>query len=299
MMSIAQVQASWASNGMIALYIAIGVIAAVVVAWLLVRKTFRTRLRMEKSLRLDPDMNDWMIVFGWTSKVLYVPTMGTAVLAALLMFLQESGWRIFAGIDPKLVGGVWFAIFFLNFLIEEYNINLRILIIAFTSAGFLLLWLHLLGWVTGFLGLFKHLAFSISATGYLLIALIGAMTIGVSWLRGLFYYVAITPNNLDIQTGPAEAGEQIGREDYSTKVDTGDFLERLLGFGRIGIIFKDKTRPAISLLVWRVERKAEMLEKVRAKLTVDHPQEVLEHEPASPPAPPAPPQSEPPEATIG
>ena len=204
-------------------------------------------------------------------------------------------------LDPQIVGGVWFAIFFVNFLIEEYNINLRLLMIAFSCTGFLLLWLHLLGWVMGFLGLFQHLAFSISGTGYLLIAVIGALTVVVSWLHGLFYYVAITPNNLDIQTGPAEAGEQIGREDYSTKIDTGDFLERLLGFGHIIVIFKDRSRPPINLLVWRVDQKAQMLETVRAKLTVDHPQEVLAQEPVPapcPPAPPTPPQSEPPEPTV-
>lgn len=289
----------WTSNGMIAVYIAAGVAVAAVVAWLLMRRTLRTRLRTEKNLRLDPDMSDWLVIFGWTPKVLYVPTMLAAVLAAILMFLQESGAGVFAGIDPKVVGGVWFAIFFVNFLIEEYNINLRLLIIAFSCTGFLLLWLHLLGWVTGFLGLFKHLAFSISGTGYLLIAIIGALTVAISWLRGLFYYVAITPNNLDIQTGPAEAGEQIGREEYSTKVDTGDFLERLLGFGRIIVIFKDRSRPPICLLVWRVDKKAQMLEKVRAKLTVDHPQEVFEHEPVLPPAPPTPPQSGSSETRIG
>ncbi|MCX5644466.1 MAG: hypothetical protein NTZ17_07245 [Phycisphaerae bacterium] len=301
MMAVAQEQGWWTSNGMIAVYIAAGVALAAVVAWLLMRRTLRTRLRTAQNLRLDPDMNDWLVIFGWTPKVLYVPTMIASVLAALLMFLKESDWGIFAGIDPHLIGGVWFAIFFINFLIEEYNINLRLLLIAFSCTGFLLLWLHLLGWVMGFLGLFQHLAFSISGTGYLLIAVIGALTVVVSWLHGLFYYVAITPNNLDIQTGPAEAGEQIGREDYSTKVDTGDFLERLLGFGRIIVIFKDRGRPPVNLLVWRVDKKAQMLETVRAKLTVDHPQEVLAREPVPPPCPPAPPtppQSEPPEPTV-
>lgn len=289
----------WTSNGMIALYIAAGVAVAAVAAWLLMRRTLRTRLRMEKNLRLDPDMNDWLILFGWTPKVLYVPTMLAAVLAAILMFLKESGVGVFAGIDPKIVGGVWFAIFFINFLIEEYHINLRLLVIVFSCTGFLLLWLHLLGWVTGFLGLFKHLAFSISGTGYVLIAIIGALTVAISWLRGLFYYVAITPNNLDIQSGPAEAGEQIGREEYSTKVDTGDFLERLLGFGRIIVTFKDRGRPPLCLLVWHVEMKAQMLEKVRAKLTVDHPPILLEREPSPPPPPPAaPPENSPSQTRI-
>ena len=281
---------SWTSNQMIAIYIAIGVVLIGVAAWLILRKTVRTRMGMERQLRQDPDINDWLVIFGWTSKALYFPTILVAVLASILMFMQESGWKIFAGINPKTVGGVWFAVFFLNFLIEEYHINIKILLIAVVGTGFLLLWLHLLGWVMGFLGLFKSLAFSISGTGYLLIAIFGLLTIGISWLQGLFYYVAITPNFLNVQVGPTEAGEQIGREDYNTKIDTGDFLERLLGFGRISITFKDRSRPPLTLLVWRVEKKAEMLEKVRAKFAIDYPQyRVATPEVTPPPQPPTPP----------
>ena len=262
----------WTSNQMIALYIALGVALMGVVSWFLMRKTLRTRLSMEQQLRRDPDINDWLITFGWTSKVLYVPTMAAALLASALMFLHESGWSIFADIDPKIVGGVWFALFCLNFLVEEYELSLKVLILGIVGIGFLLLWLHLLGWVTGFLGLFKHLAFSISGTGYLLVALIGLLTLFISWLNGLFHYVAFTPNYLNLKVGLTEAGEQISREDYNTRIDTGDFLERLLGFGRIIISFKDNRRPPVLLLVWRVDRKAETLERVRAKFAIDHPQ---------------------------
>jgi len=264
---------SWTSNQMIALYIALGVIVAGVAAWLILRKTVRTRIAMERQLREDPDINDWLVIFGWTTKVLYVPTIIVAVLASLLMFMQESGWKIFAGINPKTVGGIWFTIFFINFLIEEYHVSIKVIIIAFVGTGFLLLWLHLLGWVGGFLGLFRSLAFSISGTGYLLIAIFGLLTIGISWLQGLFFYVAITPNSLNLQEGPTEAGEQIGREDYNSKVDTGDFLERLLGFGRISITFKEKSRLPLTLLVWRVQKKADLLEKVRSKFAIDYPQQ--------------------------
>ena len=285
---------SWASNQMIAIYIAIGVAVVAVVSWLILRKTVRTRMGMERQLRQDPDINDWLVLFGWTSKVLYVPTLVVAVLASILMFMQESGWKVFSGINPKTVGGVWFAVFFLNFLIEEYHLSIKVLLTTFAGIGFLLLWLHLLGWVTGFLGLFRSLAFSISGTGYLLIALIGLFTILLSWLRGLFFYVAITPNSLNLQEGPTEAGEQIGREDYNSKVDTGDFLERLLGFGRISITFKEKSRLPLTLLVWRVEKKAQMLEKVRAKFAIDYPQQrVMAPEVKLPPPPPPPPAAPP------
>jgi len=297
--SVVVKQSMWASNEMIAVYIAIGLAAAAVGIWFLVRKTLRTRIEMTKTLREDPDIDDWLVIFGWTQKVLYVPTMVAAVIASVLMFLNESGWQIFAGIDPKVVGGVWFAIFFLNFLIEEYDINIRILLIGIASIGCLLLWLHLMGAVLPFLALFGHLAFSISGTGYFLIALIGFLTIGISWLHGLFHYVAITPNYADIQYGPTESGEQIGREDYNTKIDTGDFLERLLGFGRISITFKDRSRPPLTMLVWRVHKKAEMLEQVRATFAVDHPPQPAAQEPGPPPAPPTPPQPPSPQGTIG
>jgi hypothetical protein len=170
-----------------------------------------------------------------------------------------------------------------NFLVEEYNINIKVLLISIAGVTAFLLWLHLLGWVVPFLRLFTHLAVSISPTGYVLLAIIGLLCIGISWLHGLFYFVAITPNCLVLHKGAAEAGEQIGREDYNTKVDTGDFLERLLGFGRIIITFKDNSRPPITLLVWHVDKKSLMLQRVREKFALDYPQGMRPLSPASPP----------------
>lgn len=263
----------WTSNKMIALYILIGIAIAGIVAWLLLRKTVRTRLRLKATLIADPDINDWLIVFGWSPKVLYVPTMLASLVAALLMFLHETQWSFLASINPRFIGGVWFTIFFINYLVEEYDISIKLLLIGIISVGFLFLWLHLLDWVGGFLAIFRNLGFSISGMGYLLVALIGLLTVGISWVRGLFYYVAITPNYMNLQEGPTETGEQIGREDYNSRIDTGDFLERLLGFGRIVITFKEKSRPPLILLVWRIQKQAQLLEQVRAKLAFDYPQQ--------------------------
>jgi hypothetical protein len=278
---------------MIALYILIGLVGVGVVAWLLLRKTLRTRLRMKKLLENDPDMNDWLIVFGWTPKILYVPTIAASLVAAVLMFLHETDWSVLASINPRLVGGIWFTIFIINLIVEEYDISIKLLIIGVITIGFVFLWLHLLGWAGGFLRIFRHLGFSISGTGYMLMTVIGLLTIFISWLRGLFYYVAITPNYMNLQEGPTETGEQIGREDYNTRIDTGDFLERLFGFGRIVITFKEKTRLPLILLVWKVQAKAQMLESVRAKFAVDYPQQ---RPSAPPPSPPAGPPTIPPES---
>ena len=259
-------QIEWFSNQLVALYIAVGVVVALVIAWLILRKTFRTRLRMEKAIGEDPDINDWLIIYNWTPKVLYVPTIVVSFFAAVLLCIR--------GVPPAAVGGIWFAVFFLNFLIEEYNISIKILLITIVSLGFFLLWLHLLGRVVDFLKLFRNIAISMNATVYLLVGVIGLATIFISWFKGLFYYITITPNYMNLQDGPTESGEQIGREDYNTRIDTSDFLERLMGFGRIIITFKERKREPIIVLVWRIKKKAQLLESVRAKFAIDHLQNV-------------------------
>jgi hypothetical protein len=264
----------WLSNKMIAIYIAIGILAVSVAAWFILRKTLRTRLKMQKVMKLDPDVNDWLIIFNWTPKILYTPTIITSLLASVIMYLNEIDLWFFGSIPGVVIGGIWLTIFFLNFLIEEYSISIKILIITLVSLGCFLLWLHLLGWVVGFLRLFKHLALSVNATGYLLVGIIGLFTILISWLKGLFFYMTITPNYMNLQEGPTESGEQIGREDYNSRIDTSDFLERLMGFGRIIITFKDRKREPISILTWRIQKKAQMLEKVRAKFAIDHLQQM-------------------------
>ena len=272
----------WMTSKMIAFYIAIGIAVIAIIAWLALRKTLRTRLRMKKDMIQDPDIDDFLIIFDWTPKILYFSTMVASILASILMFLHQEKVWFFASMKPELVGSIWFAIFFLNFLVEEYEITIKALVITLLGIGFLFLWLNLVGWVSGFLGLFKHFGFSISATGYLLVSLIGFITILISWLKGLFYYVTITPNYMNLQEGPTETGEQIGREDYNTRIDTSDFFGRLLGFGKIVITFKDKKRQPISLLVWNIKLKAQQLEKVRAKLVIDHSMKNVVRPPSQP-----------------
>ena len=126
-----------------------------------------------------------------------------------------------------------------------------------------------MGWVKPFVRFFGHLGVEIDATGYLVLAGIFAMAILISWIKGLFYYVTITPNYMNIQVGPTETGEQISREEYSTRIDTGDFLERLVGFGRIVITFSDQRRQPIMLLVSRIGKRAQTLESIRGKLAID------------------------------
>lgn len=258
----------WGSNQMVAVYIAAGVVVAGLVTWLVMRRTVRTRIRTERELRDDPDINDWLVIFDWTRKALYVPTIAAALLACVAMYLCSLGW-LPRETTPRVVGGAWLAVFLVNFLIEEFQISVKIVVIIALCGLALFLWLHLLGWSGACVARLGRISVAINATGYLVVALVGLVAIGVSWLKGLFYYVVFTPNYMNIQWGPTESGDHISREDYNTHVDTEDVLERLMGFGRIVIVFKDQKRPPLVLLVWRIGRRAKMLERVRGKFAID------------------------------
>lgn len=242
-------------------------IAISVIVWLFMRKTLRSRRNMERQLREDPDINEWLVVFGWSRKILYLPMVLSSVIACILMYIgQAAGWGPAFG---HVVGGIWLGVFVLNFLVDEYEMSVKVLVIALLCVVLLCLWLVALDWFVPFLRFFRNLRFSLSAQGYLILALLFLLAIGVAWLKGLFYYVAITPNYLNIQVGPTETGEQVSREEYSTRIDTGDFLERMLGFGRIVVTFADQRRQPMLLLVGRIGPKAAKLESIRGKLAVD------------------------------
>lgn len=278
----------WKSDKMIAVYIVAGLIALVVLAWAIARKTIRSRLQMQKLLVDDLDINDWLIIFNWTPKILYFPTILFSFLASVLMFLKQTGWSVFDGISPEFIGGVWFSLFLLNFLVEEYDITIKVISVSILTIGSFLLVLQLWGAIPGFLGLLSNLALSISGMGYMLLALFGCLTILISWLHGLFHYYTISPNYMNIQKGLTEAGEQVDRADYTTRIDTSDFCERLLGFGKIIISFRDKDRSPHTVLVWKIHRKARDLEVTRGKLAIDLPPQRAVPSPA-----PEPPKAEP------
>jgi len=257
----------WDWKKTIILLIPVALLAAGVLLAVLLRGTLRTRMQMEKQLRDDPDINEWLVVFGWSRKILYVPTILYSLIACGLMLLKQHG--LLGQLNEAAVGGIWIALFILNFLVDEYEISIKVLLIVVLFALALFLWLHFLGWVVSFLHFFRRFGTNIGWQGYLVIALLFASAAAISWIKGLFYYVAITPNYLNIQTGPTETGEQVSREEYSTRIDTGDFLERLLGFGRIIITFSDQRRQPILLLVGRIGKRAARLESIRGKLAVD------------------------------
>ncbi|MCY2925421.1 MAG: hypothetical protein NT031_08270 [Planctomycetota bacterium] len=254
----------WNSTQWLVFWIPFILAALTALGCLLLRNTLRTRYAMARQLTRDAGIDEWLILFDWSRKVLYTPTIIVSLAAGIVSSvfdLSES--------HQQLVGGVWLAVFFLNFLVDEYEVNLKVLVMGVLLFVATLLWLIFLGWVESFFKSFRTLGIRIDAAGYFVFAAVFFLAVAISWIRGLFYYVAITPNYVSIQVGPTETAEQISREEFSTRIDTGDFLERLQGYGRLVVTFKDHTRLPLSLLVRRVGAISPKLESIRGKLAVD------------------------------
>ena len=269
--AVAAIDWNWGWDKYVILAVPFGLIGLAALIFVLLRHTLRTRFRVGLQLERDPDINEWLICFAWSRKILYLPAIFMSFVGAMTMLLIEWG-AIPAQVAPvaaQVIGGLWVLSFLLSFLVDEYEMSVKILAIIVLLVLLLVLWLHLLGWLGAFLRMLGHVSVSMSWQGFLFLGLLFSIGIVVSWIKGLFYYVAITPNYLNLQVGLTETGEQVAREDYSTRVDTGDFLERILGFGRIVVVFRDNRRLPISLLVGRIGKKAAVLEAIRGKLAVD------------------------------
>lgn len=228
---------------------------------MLMRKTVRTRFQMIRQLDADPDIKNWLVVFGWTGKIIYFPT----VVLSLLFFILS----VLGAVNPGTLGAIWLGFFLLNFVIEEYEAGIKEVLLMVVSIAGLTLWLSYLNWLDGFWDFLGGISAEMGGVAYLLISLIFLLAIGTSWVKGLFHYAAFTPNYVNLQRGPTESGEQIGREEFDTLVDTSDLLERLLGFGSIIVRFHDARKEPLRMLVWGIGGKSRKLENIRGAITID------------------------------
>ncbi len=245
----------------IVLFAPLAVILLGLLVWLMMRRSIRTRYRMEAQLRDDPDISEWLVVFGWTRKMIYLPVVILSIVFFVLSILGVG--------DPGTMGAIWLAVFLVNFMIEEYDAGVKELLLLVLGLGGLTLWLGYLDWLDDLSSFLGGISAEMNGVAYLIFALIFLVAIAASWLRGLFHYVAFTPNYVNLQTGPTESGQQVGREEICTVVDTEDLLERMLGFGRIVVSFRDPRREDIRLLVWGIGGKSRKLESIRGSIVVE------------------------------
>lgn len=228
----------------------------------------RIRQKWVKSNPDDPTCKHILIVYDLSKKALYIPTITTSLVMSALMLLKDQ-WAPLARVDPKVLGGIWLAVFFLNFLVEEYEVDLRSLIIAAGVLAATFMWMAVMGWMKEFFEFFRQFGIQIDSTGYLLFAAIYIVAILYSMLKGSFQYVEITPNYMNIQTGLAETGEQLSREQFSTRIEAEDLIERLIGFARLVVTFSDTRRQPMVFLIHNVAKKSAQLEAIRGTYLVD------------------------------
>ncbi len=100
--------ASWGWQKTTAFLIPFILLGVGAMALFFLRKTLRTRVRIAQQLRSDPDINEWLVVFGWSRKVLYVPTIAVSLIGWLAMLLRETD--VAPHISPAAVGGIWLAV---------------------------------------------------------------------------------------------------------------------------------------------------------------------------------------------
>ncbi|HRY60809.1 MAG TPA: hypothetical protein P5266_01340, partial [Candidatus Fermentibacter sp.] len=155
-------------------------LALLVGAWLLMRRTMRTRIEMDSQLKKDSEISEWLVIFGWTSKIIYAPT----VILSLLFF----GLSFIPGIHLGTLGAVWLAVFLFNFIIEEYEVGMKELLIFLLAGVALFVWLYLIGVLSDIVETLGEVDARMNGFAYLAFALIFLFAIGVT--------VAVVPEGL-------------------------------------------------------------------------------------------------------
>jgi hypothetical protein len=253
---------SWVSLRMISCYIVVGVTLAAILAGFILHttKSIRTRIARDNELRQDQSISVWLTTFDWTWLVLFVPSILVLILCGLAGYIIN--WALPEGqtnlIIHRVLGGFTFGFVCLNAAVVIFKLTpARVLLLFLVIGGFCLI-LLLMG-VDIFLHFFekfKHLGVKVDPFGYLLMAYVGFFFLRLIWIAGLFDYIVMAPNRLDIQRGLSESERGIQRKDFRISVDTEDVILRLFKAGRIIISFPHSDRLPMSYLVTGIDKKS-------------------------------------------
>jgi hypothetical protein len=254
---------SWVSLRMIANYIVLGITLAAFIAGFILFKTksVRTRIERDNELRQDQNIGVWLTTFDWTWLVLFVPSMVILIICGIAGYIIN--WSIPEANAANLIvhralGGFAFGFLCLNAAVVIFKLTpTRVLVLLLTIGGFCLI-LLLMGprIFLNFFERFKHLGVKVDPLGYLLMAYVGFFFLRLIWIAGLFEYMAMSPNRLDLQMGLSESERGIQRKDFRVSIDTEDVILRLFKVGRIIISFPQSDRLPMSYLVTRIDKKA-------------------------------------------
>lgn len=248
----------------IALYFASGIAGFAILAFVALMRRATTRWEMEQRLHNDKDIHDWLVIFNWTKKILHIPTVVCAFLAAFIVSLYPE-WG-------KTVGAAWFCVWLFCHIIEDNNIGLAVAIAIFVAVV-LFVALAVFGGVLGVIGEFiaKRIHITASPALYIGFGLAYLASIAMSYIKGLFYYVALEPNQMIVQFKIGEDGETFQRMQYDARVEaTVDIFEWFFfDMATIKIQFRDGKRSPMEFYVGRIKKKAGWLSAVLGVTAID------------------------------
>ena len=263
---------SWRSTKAIALYFASGIFCFGIIAFMGLMRRATTRWDMEARLgerHRAKMISHWLVIFNWTRKILHIPTIVFAFLAAFIMWLYSDSENIES--IGSIVGAIWFCVWLFCHTIEDNNISLSVAIALF--GGVLLFTvLAIFGEVYGeIIAAVKLIEMFASPALYLGFAFAYLTSIGLSYVKGLFYYVAIEPNQMIVQFKIGEDGETFQRMQYDARVEaTVDIFEWFFyDTATIKIQFHGGKRSPMEYYVGRIKQKAKWLSSVLGVTAVE------------------------------
>ena len=254
----------------IALYFASGIAGFAILAFVALMRRATTRWEMEQRLDKDEDIHEWLVIFNWTKKILHVPTVVCAFLAAFVVWLYSDSENSAA--IGNIVGATWFCVWLFCHIIEDNNIGLAVAVAIFVAVV-LFVALAVFGHVLDDIGRFiaKRIHITASPALYIGFGLVYLVSIAMSYIKGLFYYVTLEPNQMIVQFKIGEDGETFQRMQYDARVEaTVDIFEWFFfNMATIKIQFRDGKRSPMEFYVGRIKKKAGWLSAVLGVTAID------------------------------
>ena len=221
---------AWATKPMQATYIVVGIAYIITAAIATVLHIAQTRFDVEERIVEYQEITEYVILWNRPRWVLYIPSLILSLLFALILGLQR-GEVIPEVVSLSTLGGTWVFLGFINLLIEQFHIEIKDVVIFFSTLGFLALLLYFLGLAPQAIALYRYLGVALPMKFYIMAAFVISLVVGIGWLYGLFHYTALTPNMVEIQRGLTETSDQIKIASVRSQPDTTDLLERMMGCG--------------------------------------------------------------------
>lgn len=247
----------------VALYFASGIVGFAILAFVALMRRATTRWEMEQRLHNDKDIHDWLVIFNWTKKILHIPTVVCAFLAAFIVWLYPE-WS-------KTAGAAWFCVWLFCHIIEDNNIGLAVAVAIFVGVVLFAALAIFGGVLHDIVEIAKLISITASPALYIGFGLAYLASIAMSYIKGLFYYVALEPNQMIVQFKIGEDGETFQRMQYDARVEaTVDIFEWFFfNTATIKIQFRDGKRSPMEFYVGRIKKKAGWLSAVLGVTAID------------------------------